>query len=53
MQIRLDLDPQAASEMTNPEAPWQFTVRRPRVGSGPNPGNLPKIVGMILPPISI
>ena len=36
-QIRLDLDPESASEMTHPEAPRQFpgTVQRPRSGWWP------------------
>ena len=50
-QIRLDLDPQSASEMTHSEVPWPL-LKDQGVVSGPNPGNLhpfPKIVGIILP----
>ena len=53
-QIRPDLNPQSASEMTHPEVPREFqgTVKDQGVDSGPNPGNLhlfPKIAGIILP----
>ena len=44
-QIRLDLDPQSASEMTHPEVPWQFqgTVKRPRSGRWPKSWKSPPL----------
>ena len=58
MQTRPDLDPQSASEMTDPEEPRQFHAlsKDQGVGGAPNPGNFhpfPKIVGIILSFISI
>ena len=45
-QTRLDLDPQSVSEMTHPEAPWQFqgTVQRPRSGQWPNSWKSPPLL---------
>ena len=44
-QTRLDLDPQSASEMTQPEVPWQFqaTVKRSRSGQRPKSWKSPPL----------
>ena len=44
-QIRLDLDPQSASEMTHSEVPWQLqaTVKRPRSGQWPKSWKSPPL----------
>ena len=56
-RTRLDLDPQSASEIPHPEAPWRFPgpVKDQGGGGGPNPGDLcplPQIAGLVLPLIS-
>ena len=48
---RLDLDLQSASEMTHPEAPWQFqgTVQRPRSGRWLKSWKYPPLPKNVLP----